>query len=193
MPPLNYIDNINKVEDNIFMSGNRDGVSSKPVLGVARHEAKKVQIKDDNVWESLDKIYNDQQQKSSNLTIRRSLQRVTRLPSGILLWLEDSLRIYHERSKTAIVYIDSTGRVLASKAKSKAFFIYEIVVRHPRKGNAPFAEPSFVSNSHYIASIKIFISQFKQDEIKLYGSNTVATLFICGSSMALIVQFFLHL
>lgn len=187
MPRLNYIDSIKTVKDNIFKSGNRDSVPSKSVLGVARHEANKVVVKDDNVWESLNKIYNDQQRNSLNSTIKGTLQRITRLPSGIMLWSEDSLRIYRERSKTDVVYIDATGSVLASDRPSKRpFYIYEVVVRHPLKGNAPFAVASFVSDSHNIASIKNFISQFKQDETKLFGSKPVAKLFICDSSMALI-------
>lgn len=68
------------------------------------------------------------------------LQKVLLLPKDVMLWSQASMPIFHQRSKEDIVYLDATVSIVnTSKKKSKGpFYVYELVVRHPKKGSSPF-------------------------------------------------------
>ncbi|XP_077975501.1 uncharacterized protein LOC144431350 [Styela clava] len=185
LPRNMYLKKIGALSSDVFHSGNRDDAPSQAVLKKARYEARLVNVPDfDNQWNSLDCLRKFQARKFNNKLIRGTLQQISQVPPGIMLWSEQSVRIFIQNAQNDIIYIDATGGVLPSGAQSP-YYIYEIVTRHPQKGKSPFAVATFVTNRHNIANISNFLSQFRSDVSKL-TKRFPAKVFICDGSMALI-------
>lgn len=71
------------------------------------------------------------------------LQKVLLHPRGLS---QSSIRLFHQRCKTDVVYIDATGSIIQKKkGKPAPFYIYVLVVRHPIKGASPVPVATYVT------------------------------------------------
>ncbi|XP_042345228.1 uncharacterized protein LOC121945214 isoform X2 [Plectropomus leopardus] len=103
-----------------------------------------------------------------------------------MLWSRKSITIFHNRSREDIVYLDATGSILKrSKNSEGPFYVYELVVRNPKKGSSPFPVATFVTCDHTTASVLYFLSAFQTDHTKQYGKNTTPLMIICDGSLVL--------
>lgn len=104
-----------------------------------------------------------------------------------MLWSKRSISIFNKRSKEDIVYIDATGSILkGSKNSEGPFYVYELVVRNPKKGSSPFPVATCVTCDHTTASVLYFLSAFQTDHAKQYGQKNITPLMvICDGSLVL--------
>jgi len=164
LPRQIYLQNISSLSSDEVSSGCRNGYPSKDVLKKNRQEARSVPTPSHNEWEALAEI-REQQQQACDKVVKVTLQLVTMHPKGVALFNENLIRIFHERAKQDLVYVDATGSVVLG---DKRCYAYEIVVRHPKVGKPPLAVASYFTTSHKIPSISYFINSFCHAESLLY-------------------------
>lgn len=100
------------------------------------------------------------------------LQKVLLHPKGVMPWSKPSISIFHKRSQEDIVYLDATGSTLKRSENSEGpFYVYELVVRNPKKGSSPFPVATYVTCDHTTASVQYFLSVFQTDRAKQYGQK----------------------
>lgn len=105
-----------------------------------------------------------------------------------MLWSKKTIQLFHKRTKDDIVYLDATGSIVKkAKGDSTPFYIYELVVRNPRKGCSPVPLATFVTCEHTTASVSYFLGSFITDCVKLYGPNIRRRppMYICDGSVVL--------
>nr|CAB3263326.1 uncharacterized protein LOC108950684 [Phallusia mammillata] len=180
-----HSESIKKLSEDVFESGNRDLAPNETVLKKARQEARKIQVLDESEMGALQKMFHRQRENSVGEKLPGVLRKWSGEPRSVMLWSEETLRIFHDRTQFDAAYIDATGSIITGVAKEKPFYAYEIVVRHPHKGRAPIAVGTYVANSHNATSIKHFIGSFKSDANKVCG-KTRPRLLICDGSVPLI-------
>lgn len=89
------------------------------------------------------------------------LQKVLLHPKGVMPWSKRSISIFHKRSQEDIVYLDATGSILKRSENSEGpFYVYELVVRNPKKGSLLFPVATYVTCDHTTASVQYFLSVF---------------------------------
>ncbi|KAK7127267.1 hypothetical protein R3I94_018454 [Phoxinus phoxinus] len=115
------------------------------------------------------------------------IQKVILHPKGVMLWSKKSIKIFHQRCKEDIVYLDATGSIVKkSKHSTGPFYVYELVVRNPNKGSSPFPVATYVTCDHTTSSVMYFLSAFQTDHAKQYGHKNISPLMIiCDGSMVL--------
>ena len=164
-------------QPDIIKSGNRNNIFNSNVLKQIRYEAN---IPDGydfrNETESINKLQNIENTIVQEYSVK---------PSSLKLWNKDLLKIFHDRSKTDVVYIDATGSVIRGKTGVKQYLIYEIVVRHPEKGGTPISVGSFLTNNQTTSNIAIFLMRFKAAVAEIGNAQTVRHI-ICDGCQALI-------
>ncbi len=55
------------------------------------------------------------------------------------------------------MYLDATGSVIQKSAQSPPYYVYELVVRNPSKGDSPLPVATYVTCDHTTASITYFL------------------------------------
>ena len=123
-------------------------------------------------------------QHSGKAKIIGTLQQIIREPPSLMLWSDETIRLFHKLSAVDVVYIDATGSII--KGMGGVFYLYEIVMRHPLPGKPPIAVGSYLSAKHNIAAITSFLLLFRSDERLVFGPKLSAKLFICDGSVALL-------
>lgn len=109
-------------------------------------------------------------------------------PKGMTLWSKNTIHLFHQRSKSDIVYLDATGSVVKkAKGQSSPFYIYELIVRHPLKGCSPVPVATFVTAEHTTASVSFFLGSFMTDCVKLHGTKIRkrTVMYLCDGSAVL--------
>lgn len=109
------------------------------------------------------------------------LQKVLLHPKGVMPWSKPSISIFHKRSQEDIVYLDATGSTLKRSENSEGpFYVYELVVRNPKKGSSPFPVATYVTCDHTTACVQYFLSVFQTDRAKQYRQkNTSPLMVVC--------------
>lgn len=116
------------------------------------------------------------------------IQKIILQPKGVMLWSKKTIHLFHQRSKSDIVYLDATGSIVKkAKGESSPFYIYELVVRHPLKGCFPVPVATFVTAEHTTASVSYFLGSFITDCVKLHGTKIRKrpVMYICDGSAVL--------
>ncbi|KAK7130483.1 hypothetical protein R3I93_019973 [Phoxinus phoxinus] len=116
------------------------------------------------------------------------LQKVLLHPKGVMLWSKNTIRLFHQRCRDDIVYIDATGSIVQkARGKSAPFYVYELVVRHPIKGSSPIPVATYVTCQHTTASVLFFMESFQTDYYKLFGRKSVRrpVMIMCDGSLVL--------
>lgn len=73
------------------------------------------------------------------------LQKILLRPKHHTLGMKTSISIFHQRCKKDIVYLDATGSILRKSKNSEGpFYVYELVVRNPKKDSSPFTVATFL-------------------------------------------------
>ena len=87
------------------------------------------------------------------------------------------------------MYLDATGSILKrSKNSEGPFYVYELVVRNPKKGSSPFPVATYFTCDHTTASVLYFLSAFQTDHAKQYEhqkKNSSPIMVICDGSLVL--------
>ncbi|KAJ4923070.1 hypothetical protein JOQ06_027806, partial [Pogonophryne albipinna] len=116
------------------------------------------------------------------------IQKVILQPKGVMLWSKRTIRLFHDRSKEDIVYLDATGSIVKkAKGESTPFYIYELVVRNPVKGCSPVPVATYVTCEHTTASITYFLGSFITDCVKQHGPKIRRrpVMLLCDGSVVL--------
>lgn len=130
LPRALYLESLQKIEESVYESGCRDEVPSSGVLKSISWRERMKERKHNNEIMSLWKIVEENTEEQDEV-----LQKVLLLPKGVMLWSQSSIAIFHVRSKEDIVYLDAAGSNVNTSQKSEGpFYVYEGLVRHPRKG-----------------------------------------------------------
>eukprot|EP00058_Branchiostoma_floridae_P022041 XP_002607531.1 hypothetical protein BRAFLDRAFT_106479 [Branchiostoma floridae] len=58
-----------------------------------------------------------------------------------------TIKIYHDRAKKGIVYLDATGNVIGQKVGRKPYYAYKPVVNHSKKGQMPMPCATLVTTT----------------------------------------------
>ncbi len=126
LPRALHLQNLEKIDSMVFESGCRDKAPTPAVLkNISWNSRKKAR-------RHLNEILCLQKMVEERTDSEKILQKVLLHPRGVMLWSQSLIRLFHQRYKTDVVYIDATGSIIQkAKGKSGPFYIYELVVRHP--------------------------------------------------------------
>ncbi|KAL1250775.1 hypothetical protein QQF64_018571 [Cirrhinus molitorella] len=167
----------------VFESGCRDKAPTPAVLKNISWNSRKKARRDQNEILSLQKMVEER------IDSEKILQKVLLHPRGVMLWSQRSIRLFHQRCKTDVVYIDATGSIIQKgKGKSAPFYVYELVVRHPNKGASPVPVATFVTCDHTTSSVTYFLESFQTDYFRLFGkaSQRRPVMIMCDGSLVLL-------
>ncbi|KAI8517530.1 carbohydrate binding [Branchiostoma belcheri] len=86
----------------------------------------------------------------------------------LMLWSEETIRVWHKRTSVDIAYLDATGNIVTNKSKNtRQHCAYELVVRHPKPGAMPLACGTLLTNDHTVPLITFFLQSFRHTEAKI--------------------------
>ncbi|XP_034097224.1 uncharacterized protein LOC117563156 [Gymnodraco acuticeps] len=156
LPRSVYLDKLNKLDDTVLASGNRDQVPSTGVMKTLSWQARKKLRKHSNEMISLRKMMEEELE-----TEEAVIKKIIAHPKGVMLWSNKTIDLFHDRCREDIVYVDATGSIVKkAKGKTSPFYVYEMVVRNPFKGSSPVPVATYITNDHTIASISFFLGHF---------------------------------
>ena len=81
------------------------------------------------------------------VTVKRS-KSISADPFYVILFIEDSVRLYHSICNSSVVHIDATGTIVCNTTSPKQLLYYALVVPQPNKGQAAIAVAEYISSSH---------------------------------------------
>jgi len=171
------------LRESVVESGCRDEAPSPGVLKSISWRQRIKERKHKNETLSLQMMVDEKRDEPDEV-----LQKVILHPKGVMLWSKKSIKIFHQRCKEDIVYLDATGSIVKkSKHSTGPFYVYELVVRNPNKGSSPFPVAFLKSMCPVTtSSIKYFLSASQTDHAKQYGHKNISLLIIiCDGSMVL--------
>ena len=134
-PREEHLKRLDRMQEDVYQSGNRDMAPSKAVLRKIASERNISKRRDDDEMKSLDILKKEQEQLGENAVLRVVIQN----PAGVMLWSKACIRIFHRRCLEDVVYLDATWGVI--KNRDAPFYAYELVVRNALKG--PFCCRNF--------------------------------------------------
>ncbi|XP_034079088.1 uncharacterized protein LOC117550702 [Gymnodraco acuticeps] len=174
LPRTVYLQSLNKLEETVLQSGCRDEVPTTGVLKTLSWGEREKQRRHENEMVSLQLMSEDVQDKDDQW-----IQKVILQPKGVMLWSKRTIRLFHDRSKEDIVYLDATGSIVKkAKGESTPFYIYELVVRNPIKGCSPVPVATYVTCEHTTASITYFLGSFITDCQTTWAKNSQKTSYV---------------
>lgn len=106
-----------------------------------------------------------------------------------------TLNIFFARCKEDIVYLDATGsNIRKQKGQTTPFYIYELLVRHPKKGCSPLPVATYVTSDHTTTSVSHFLGSFVTDLMKQHGRQPRSrpVMLICDGSVVLMQSLSMH-
>lgn len=98
-PRRQYLENLQTLAEDVFESGNRDDAPNVGVLTKARQDAQKIQVLDKSEIGALQKMFLHQQDNGVGEKLPGVLRKWSGEPRSVMLWSEDTLRIYHDRTR----------------------------------------------------------------------------------------------
>lgn len=182
LPRAEYLQQLEGLSESVFESGCRDEAPSPGVLKSISCRERQKERKHRDDFKSLQKMLEERTEDPAEV-----LQKVILEPKGVMLWSKRSIDIFHHRCKEDIVYLDATGSILKkSRSSSRPFYVYELVVRNPKKGSSPFPVATFLTCDHTTSSILYFLSAFQTEHRRQFGHRDVTpVMIICDGSMVL--------
>lgn len=183
LPRALYLQNLENIESTVFESGCRDNAPTPAVLKNISWNSRKKACRHHNEVLSLQKMVEERTDSE------KVLQKVLLHPRGVMLWSQDSIRLFHQRCKTDVVYIDATGSIIQKgKGRSAPFYVYELVVRHPKKGASPVPVAIYVTCDHTTSTVMYFLQSFQTDYYRLFGKTSQGrpVLIMCDGSLVLL-------
>lgn len=184
LPRSLYLENLGKLDQSIIDSGCRDQVPTTGVLKTLSWSARKKHRRHQDDMLSLQAMF--EEERGSEEAV---IQKIIMHPKGIMLWSEKTIKIFHERCKEDIVYLDATGSIVQKgKCPSGPFYVYELVVRNPRKGSSPVPVATYLTTEHTTASVSYFLGSFVTDLIRMHGQRIRKrpVMLICDGSTVLL-------
>ncbi|CAM4566181.1 unnamed protein product [Leuciscus chuanchicus] len=183
LPRALHLQNLEEIDSMVFESGCRDNAPTPAVLKNIAWNSRKKNRRHPNEVLSLEKMVEER------IDSGKILQKVLLHPRGVMLWSQRSIRLFHQRCKTDVVYIDATGSIIQKKkGKSAPFYIYELVVRHPIKGASPVPVATYVTCDHTTSSVTYFLESFQTDYYRLFGKTSLRrpVMIMCDGSLVLL-------
>lgn len=117
----------------------------------------------------------------------RVIQKIVLKPKSIILYSVKTLNVLFERCKEDIVYLDATGSIVRrDQGQNSPFYIYELIVRHPKKGPPLFLWPrmSQVTTQQYPS---FFLGSVVTEFIRHHGPKArTRPVIICDGSVVLL-------
>jgi len=134
LPRALYLKKMENLREYVVESGCRDEAPSPGVLKSISWRQRIKDRKHKNETLSLQMMVDEKRDEPDEV-----IQKVILHPKGVMLWSKKSIKIFHQRCKEDIVYLDATGSIVKkSKHSTGPFYVYELVVRNPNKGSSPF-------------------------------------------------------
>ena len=183
LPRQYHLESLMKLEEDVVESGCRDNVPTTGVLKNISYSERKKNRLHKNEMISLQRLSDKEKD-----TEEKVIQKIILQPKGLMLWSKQTICLFHQRSKTDVVYLDATGSVVKKeKGESAPIYIYELVVRHPVKGCSPVPVATFVTTEHTTASVSYFLGSFITDCMKAHGRaiRKRPVMYICDGSAVL--------
>nr|XP_046226495.1 uncharacterized protein LOC124049206 [Scatophagus argus] len=177
-----YLEKLAQIGDDIIESGCRDEVPTPQVLKNISFDLHKNSRQHNNEILSL-QIMLGKKRKSPD----EVLQKVFLHPKGVMLWSLRSIDVFQERCREDIVYLDATGSIKKKEKDCPPFYVYELVVRSPKKNSSPLPVATYLTCDHTTASVTYFLEAFQTDVARSYGRKGMRSpiMIICDGSMVL--------
>ena len=182
LPRAMYLERIGPLKEDVLASGCRDEAPTPNVLKNISWELRRKSRLHKNEILSLQRMV-----KMKTNAADEVLQKVFLHPKGVLLWSLRSIEVYQERCREDILYLDATGSIIKKDKDSPPFYVYELVVRNPKKNSSPLPVATYLTCDHTTASVTYFLEAFLTDVTRAYGRRGIrAPVFImCDGSMVL--------
>lgn len=182
LPRAKYLELLSKIEDDVIRSGCRDEAPNPQVLRNISYEIRQKSRCHKNETLSLEKMVANKDNNPEEV-----LQHVILHPKGVYLWSKRGIEIFNQRCQEDIVYLDATGSIMKKKAGSPPTYVYELVVRNPKKGSSPLTVGTCLTCDHTTASVTSFLLSFMTNVAKTFGSKGMhyPKMVICDGSMVL--------
>lgn len=183
LPRSIHLESLMKLEEDVLQSGCRDEVPTTGVFKTIGYSERKKNRLNKNEMISMQLMSEEEKGTEDKL-----IQKIILQPKGVMLWSNKTISLFHQRSKSDIVYLDATGSIVKkAKGESAPFYIYELVVRNPQKGCSPVPVATFVTCEHTTASVTYFLGSFITDCVKSHGAKIRqrAVMYICDGSAVL--------
>ncbi|CAL9684881.1 unnamed protein product [Knipowitschia caucasica] len=178
-PRAMHVRDVGALSEAVFDSGCRDLAPPVSVLKNVSYDVRKRRRLHHNEIQSLERMLKLPTNDTS------VLKNVLLKPKGVMLWSLRGIQIYQERCKEDIVYLDATGSLLRSQKSNPPFYIYELVVRHPKKGGSPLPVATYITCDHTTASVTYFLMSFVTDVKRSHGHRVVPLMVMCDGSQVL--------
>ena len=183
LPRSLFLEKLQGLGEDIYDSGCRDGVPTAGVLKTLSSEKRGQSLHENDIL--CVKLMAEEERGTESAVI----QQISQKPKAVMLWSAKTIKLFFDRCKDDILYIDATGSVLLrSKGDSKPFYIYEMVVRHPLKGSSPLHVATFATTDHTTASVSHFVAAFLTDAVRLHGQTVRRrpVMLMCDGSSVLL-------
>lgn len=119
LPRALHLQCLDKIQPEVFESGCRDQAPTAAVLKNIAYMTRKKCRRHDNEILDLLKMVEDKTDEDNEV-----LQKVLLHPKGVMLWSKNTIRLFHQRCRDDIVYIDATGSIVQkARGKSAPFYV----------------------------------------------------------------------
>ena len=146
----------------------------------------------DDVINIKNRLENEDRNNAASLNMQRNLfgyvHHVSVSPHiCIVTALEATLKLYNFLCQKDIIYLDATGGIIKPYNNFNKILLYSLVMRHPYGSCHAIPAAEYISSSHSVSSIRMFLVKFRELEKIVTGKNATPRLLMMDHSWALIL------
>ena len=203
-PSKDYCRRLMSLDNEQFVSGNRDGVGcSTSVLQKISSQARLQLEEDKDLITSLlvlQKMFLNSMPSVNIMRpdspVRGFIQHIHAYPFGVICFNEVAVRLYHDLAPKSPIFCDATGTIIAlpkEQGKLPTVYYYALVLKHPISGRSPIPVAELITSDHTVLSISFFLEAFRRAEGLLFGTgNLIRPLQVIIDRSIVLLLSFLH-
>ncbi|KAL5502919.1 hypothetical protein EMCRGX_G009777 [Ephydatia muelleri] len=203
-PSKEYCRRLMSLDNEQFVSGNRDGVGcSTSVLQKISSQARLQLEEDKDLITSLlvlQKMFLNSMPSVNIMRpdspVRGFIQHIHAYPFGVICFNEVAVRLYHDLAPKSPIFCDATGTIIAlpkEQGKLPTVYYYALVLKHPISGRSPIPVAELITSDHTVLSISFFLEAFRRAEGLLFGTgNLIRPLQVIIDRSIVLLLSFLH-
>ena len=178
-PSVVYQEKKASLPSDALASGNRTGCGTLPTtMRKIASEGRQISYMDKDMFKSLEKVRLNLVQKESSRELPPAstqgfVHMICQFPLIVHMWIEDQVRLWHERCANDVSYLDATGTIIANH-NGKRVLYYALVVRHPCEGSPAVPVAEMITSDHRACNIRTFLDSFRQAESKIFGGRVTS-------------------
>ena len=168
-PLKKYIESVQKVANDVLVSGNCDGFGKdSQVYAQIASESRQNRLDKDCLQSLI--LQMDSMKKETNFGF---IQKICAKPTYILYWSYEGLQLFHKFASNLCLFWDATGSIVRKSDTKKQFLYYELTLENPLKGKMGIPIAAMMSEDQSLPTILDWMTSFRHSEKQKFGHSNL--------------------